>query len=344
MPIQYSGIRNEHKAVRKCAGLFDVSHMGEIEIRGRDAASFCQWITSNDLSRLNSFQAQYTLILNQSGGVIDDVIIYKFSEDHFLLCVNAVNTSKAYEWIDSIERGFKVDVHNRSREFSQLALQGPHSEKILNEVVGSDFSILKRFRFLLTRWRDIDLIIARTGYTGEDGFEIFIAWGSAKELWRAIFNHNNKHEVFPCGLGSRDTLRIEMGYPLYGHEIDEDTNPVEAGLGRYVKIGDRDFIGKGSVIDAFESGPKRKLCGFEMTDRGIPRQGYQVFKGDVMLGTVTSGTFSPSLDKSIGMALLDSYIEFGEEIWIEIRGIKRAAKVVPIPFYSKNPHKKEMTI
>lgn len=344
MPIQYSGIKSEHMAVRTSAGLFDVSHMGEIEIKGREAGSFCQWVTTNDINNLNNYQAQYTLILNQSGGVIDDVIIYRFSEEHFLLCVNAINTVKVYEWIESIEKDFEVDVQNRSFEFSQLALQGPDSEKILNEIIDVDFSILKRFRFLLTRWREIDLIIARTGYTGEDGFEIFIPWESVLELWSAILNHKNINEILPCGLGARDTLRIEMGYPLYGHEIDEDINPIEAGLSRYVKIGNGDFIGKSSILDVFESGPKRKLYGFEMIDRGIPRQGYPVLKGDIMLGSVTSGTLSPSLEKSIGMALLNSDLEIGEEINIEIRGTKRTAKIISFPFYTKNPHKKEMKI
>ncbi|MDA2918616.1 glycine cleavage system aminomethyltransferase GcvT [Desulfobacterota bacterium AH_259_B03_O07] len=344
MPIQYSGVKNEHMAVRTSAGLFDVSHMGEIEIKGREAGSFCQWLTTNDINRLHNYEAQYTLILNQSGGVIDDVIIYRFSEENFLLCVNAINTVKVYDWMESIEKDFEADVQNRSFEFSQLALQGPDSERILDEIIEVDFSNLRRFRFLLTRWREIDLVIARTGYTGEDGFEIFIPWESAPELWSAILNHKNQNDILPCGLGSRDTLRIEMGYPLYGHEIDEDINPIEAGLSRYVKIEKGDFIGKSSILNVYESGPKRKLYGFEMIDRGIPRQGYPVLKGDIMLSSVTSGTLSPSLDKSIGMALLNSEMEIGDEINIEIRGTNRTAKIISVPFYMKNPHKREMKI
>jgi len=344
MPIQYSGVKNEHMAVRTSAGLFDVSHMGEIEIKGREAGSFCQWVTTNDINRLHNYEAQYTLILNQSGGVIDDVIIYRFSEENFLLCVNAINTVKVYDWMESIEKDFEAEVQNRSFEFSQLALQGPDSERILNEIIEVDFSNLRRFRFLLTRWREIDLVIARTGYTGEDGFEIFIPWESAPELWSAILNHKNQNDILPCGLGSRDTLRIEMGYPLYGHEIDEDINPIEAGLSRYVKIEKGDFIGKSSILDVYESGPKRKLYGFEMIDRGIPRRGYPVLKGDITLSSVTSGTLSPSLDKSIGMALLNSEMEIGDEINIEIRGTNRTAKIISVPFYMKNPHKWEMKI
>jgi len=336
MPVEYAGIREEHLAVRNRAGLFDISHMGEIEIRGRDAVSFCQWITTNDVSKLKEFQAQYTLFCNHRGGVVDDVIVYKFSDEYLFICVNAVNTEKDYEWVKSLRNGFNVEILNKSFEFSQLALQGPNSQDILNEVLGRGLSALKRFCFQLTSWNGIDIIVARTGYTGEDGFEVFLPWNSALHLWNEILEKGKPHGTEPCGLGARDTLRIEMGYPLYGHEIDEDTNPLEAGLGRFIKGEKGDFIGKGALFKAIEKGLKRKLMGLEMIERGIPRQGYGILKDDVMVGTVTSGTLSPSLEKPIGMGYLRTDIEFdNNEVEIEIRKNRRKAKIVSIPFIKK---------
>ncbi len=335
MPVQYSGIREEHLAVRKRAGLFDVSHMGEIEICGLEAASFCQRIATNDVSKLGEFQAQYSLFCNPRGGVVDDVIVYKFSDERFLICVNAVNTAKDYEWLMNNKNGLAVEVTNKSSEFSQIALQGPRSQDIMSTIFMDDFSGLKKFSFRLLNWNRVDLIIARTGYTGEDGFEIFLPWGKAPELWNEILERGKQYGVQPCGLGSRDTLRIEMGYPLYGHEIDEDTNPLETGLSRFIKVDKGYFIGKEAIVGVIETGLRRKLHGFEMIDRGIPRQGYNVLNGNIMLGTVTSGTMSPSLDKPIGMAYLRTDVEFGPEIQVEIRGARRKAEIVSLPFIKK---------
>lgn len=336
MPVEYSGIREEHIAVRNRAGLFDISHMGEIEIRGRNAFPFCQRITTNDVSKLEGFQAQYTLFCNHRGGVVDDVIVYRFSDECLLICVNAVNTEKDYEWVKGLRNGFDVEILNRSPEFSQLALQGPNSQGILNEVLGSGFGMLKRFCFQLTSWNGVEITVSRTGYTGEDGFEIFLPWDSAPRLWNEILEKGKPYGIQPCGLGARDTLRIEMGYPLYGHEIDEDTNPLEAGLGRFIKIDKGDFIGKEALLKTMEEGPKRRLVGFEMIERGIPRQGYPILKGDVILGTVTSGTLSPSLEKPIGMGYLRTDIESSNEVEIEIRKNRRKAKIVSIPFIKKH--------
>lgn len=341
MPVEYSGGRWESIAVRTSAGLFDISHMGEIEIIGRDSASFCQWMTTNDVTRLRNFQAQYTILCNPGGGVIDDVIIYKNSEEYFLMCVNAVNAGKDFEWLGTMEGEFNVEVLNKSFDYSQLALQGPESQSILTHVFGFDFCNLKRFYFQQFTWNDIKLIIARTGYTGEDGFEIFIPWGYATEIWDAILDAGSEYNLQPCGLSARDILRIEMAYPLYGHEISEDINPIESGLGRYVRIDKGDFVGRTALLQILETGPKKKLIGFEMIDRGIPRQGYPVFRGDVELGTVTSGTLSPSLERSIGMALVNVETAVGENLDIEIRGTRRKSRIVSTPFYTNKPHRKE---
>jgi glycine cleavage system T protein (aminomethyltransferase) len=341
LPVEYSGSRKESIAVRTSAGLFDVSHMGEIEITGRDSASFCQWITTNDIGKLRNFQAQYTILCNHQGGVIDDVIIYKYSDEYFLMCVNAANTVKDFEWIGSIEGEFRVEVLNRSFEYSQLALQGPKSQNIIGDAFGFDLCNLKRFYFRKIVWNDIDLLVARTGYTGEDGFEIFIPLGEATRVWEVILDTGSDYVILPSGLSARDILRIEMAYPLYGHEISEDINPIESGLSRYVRIDKGDFIGKTALVRVLETGPKKTLIGFEMIDRGIPREGYPVLRGEVQLGTVTSGTLSPSLKKSVGMALLNTGAMVGEILDIEIRGTRRKSRIVSTPFYTNKPLKKE---
>ena len=335
MPVEYAGLKEEHLAVRNRAGLFDISHMGEIEVRGKDADSFCQRVTTNDIGKLKNFQAQYGFFCNPNGGVVDDVITYKFSDDRFFICVNAVNTEKDYEWVKSLKNGFNVELSNRSLEFSQLALQGPNSETILNEVLRKNFSSLKRFYCETENWNGIDLIVARTGYTGEEGFEIFLPWDRAEVLWNEILHKGRSYGVQLCGLGARDTLRIEMGYPLYGHEIDENINPVEAGLSRYVKIDKGDFIGKEAIVNAVERGLKKKLVGLEMVERGIPRQGYDILKDGIPLGNVTSGTLSPSLEKPIAMGYLRTDMESGNEVEIDIRKNRRKAKIVSIPFIKK---------
>lgn len=336
MPVQYEGVREEHFAVREAAGLFDVSHMGEIEVSGKDAAAFCQWITTNDVSSMDICQAQYTIFCNHGGGVVDDVILYKLSDEKFLFCVNAANTAKDLEWVMNSKRGYDVEIADKSGEFSQLALQGPRSERILSETLGEDFSRLKRFRFTIIEWKGAQLLVARTGYTGEDGFEIFLPWDRGPELWNGIMETGKSYDIKPCGLGSRDTLRLEMGYSLYGHEIDEDINPLEAGLGRYVKMENGDFLGKDALVKALEAGLKNKIVGFEMIDRGIPRQGYGIFKNGAFLGNVTSGTFSPCLEKPIGMGYLKNEVYINENIQVEIRNKMREAETVNIPFYRKD--------
>ena len=336
MPVLYEGVREEHLAVRRGAGLFDVSHMGEIEIKGKEAAGFCQFIATNDVYSVREFEAQYTLFCNHEGGVVDDVILYKLSDENFLFCVNASNTAKDHDWVLGANDGYDIEITDRSPEYSQIALQGPRSEAILSGCVGADLSSLKRFHFLPLTWNGMGLLIARTGYTGEDGFEIFLPWEEGPELWERLTETGGPHGIKPCGLGARDTLRIEMGYSLYGHEIDDDINPFEAGLGRYVKMDAGEFIGKGALKRILEEGIKHRICGFEMIDRGIPREGYGVFKNGALLGTVTSGTLSPSLEKSIGMGYLTGEVNIGDRIQIEIRNTYREAQVVDIPFYKKD--------
>jgi len=336
MPVQYEGVRAEHMAVRNAVGLFDVSHMGEIEIRGKDASRFCQWVTTNDIGKLSNFQAQYTLFCNHSGGVVDDVILYKFPDGSYLFCVNASNASKDYEWLINAKGDYDVQIIDRSPEFAQIAIQGPESAVILSETAGFDLSSIKRFRFGQFSLNGVELIIARTGYTGEDGFEIFMPWNEAETLWRGLTEKGQPFGIKPCGLGARDTLRIEMGYSLYGHEIDEDINPLEAGLERYVKMDSEDFLGKDALAKALERGLSHKIIGFEMIDRGIPRQGYGIFKNDKLLGNVTSGTLSPCLEKSIGIGYLKNEVDYNERIQVQIRNTMREAETVNLPFYRKD--------
>lgn len=336
MPVQYEGLREEHLAVRRNAGLFDVSHMGEIEIRGKDAELFCQYLTTNDVRTVKEFQAQYTLFCNPEGGVVDDVILYKFSQEKYLFCVNASNTQKDHEWIVGARDNFDVEIEDRSAQYSQIALQGPRSEEILSKCLSSGMSALRRFHFLPFTWKGMELIIARTGYTGEDGFEIFLPWEGGPVLWEGLTEAGSGFGIKPCGLGARDTLRIEMGYSLYGHEISDEINPFEAGLGRYVKTEAGDFIGRDALRGVLAGGPVHSIYGFEMTDRGIPREGYSVFKDGKHIGRVTSGTLSPSLEKSIGMGYLKSGVALGDSIQIEIRNTFREARVVNIPFYKKD--------
>ncbi|MEM7008535.1 MAG: glycine cleavage system aminomethyltransferase GcvT [Thermodesulfobacteriota bacterium] len=335
MPVQYEGLRQEHLAVRSSAGLFDVSHMGEIEVIGKDAIDFCQWVTTNDVKKVQDGQAQYTLLCNEHGGVVDDVIIYKFSDEHFLYCVNASNSDKDFAWIKKEEAKFDVEVTDVSAQYSQIAIQGPEAIAILTSAIETNLDHIRKFRFDLISWSGFEMIVARTGYTGEEGFEIFLPWDKAPLLWRKLLETGADSGIKPCGLGARDTLRIDMAYSLYGHEIDGDINPLEAGLNRYIKLDTDDFIGKKALVESLENGLENNLVGFELLDRGIPRQGYGIFIDGSNVGNVTSGTLSPSLEKSIGLGYLNNKVEHDNTIQIEIRGSLRDARIVSIPFYKK---------
>lgn len=335
MPVQFEGIIPEHEAVRNSAGLFDVSHMGEVEVRGPQAEEFIQYLVTNDISKLEENQVLYALMCYEDGGVVDDLLIYKFSKDYFLLVVNASNLDKDFAWITEKSSGYKVAVTNISDETSEVAIQGPMAEEILQSFTDTDLSQIK---FFYSK-RDVEIagakcLVSRTGYTGEDGFEIYTSNDEIEGVWRKILSDER---VKPAGLGARDTLRFEANLPLYGNEISRDINPLEAGLGFFVKLHKESFIGRDALAEYKENGLKRKLVGFEMIDRGIPRHGYGVQVNGEDAGFVTTGYFSPSLKKNIGLALVDSkYSELDSEIEILIRNKAVKARIVDKKFYKKN--------
>ena len=335
MPVQYQGVIDEHRAVRSRAGLFDVSHMGEIEVRGAGAFEFCQRLTANDVSRVKLFQAQYNLLLNERGGVIDDVIIYRLAEDTFLACVNASNSDKDFEWL-SARSGSTVEVENVSAQYAQLALQGPRAEKILQPLTTLALAELKNFHFVFGDVETIRCMVARTGYTGEEGFELYCNSADGAKLWAVLLDAGAADGLVPAGLGARDTLRLEKGYPLYGHELDDTTTPLEAGLDWVTKFSKPDFLGREILLKQKDQGVKRKLVGLELLEPGIARGGYQLFKKDINIGQVTSGTKSPSLGKSIALGYVGvEHASIGNVVEVEIRTRKISAKIVPLPFYSR---------
>jgi aminomethyltransferase len=335
MPVQYSGVIEEHLAVRGRAGLFDVSHMGEVEVRGPGALDFCQTLTPNDLSRLKRGQAQYNLLLHEHGGTIDDIVIYPLEADHVFICVNASNTDKDFEWIER-QAGGKVKVENSSARYVQLALQGPAGEKILQTLTVARLAEIKPFYFFFGAVGGIQSMVARTGYTGEDGFEIFCEAADGEKLWDAIMIAGREHGLQPAGLGARDTLRLERALALYGHELDDSTTPLEAGLDWVVKFSKSSFIGREALLKQKETGVPRKLVGLEMTDAGIARGGYPIFAQGERIGEVTSGTKSPTLQKAIAMAYVRTdHATVGNSVEVEIRGRRARARVVPLPFYRR---------
>lgn len=340
MPVQYTSIIDEHMAVRERAGIFDVSHMGEILIEGRDAESFLQKILTNDISKTQKGQIVYSPICYPDGGVVDDVLVYKLHQERFLVVANAANIDKDYEWFLAHKEG-EVDVKDVSEEYAQLAVQGPNAEQILNNLIDFDFGRIKFFRFADDIVIDgAEMLISRTGYTGEDGFEIYISPEHVVRLWHSIMDIGKDYGIMPAGLGARDTLRFEAALPLYGHEISKDISPLEGGLEKFVKFDKENFIGKDALVSQMERGIERRLVGFEMLDRGIAREGYEVLSDDILIGYVTSGSYSPSLGKNLGIALIktDADIKDGElEIVVRKRRLK--AKIVKLPFYTKQYRK-----
>jgi aminomethyltransferase len=335
MPVQYEGVIEEHRAVRNRAGLFDVSHMGEIEVRGTGATEFCQRLTANDVSRMKPFQAQYNLLLNERGGTVDDVIFYRLQENIFFICVNASNSDKDFAWL-SARAGNTVEIENVSAKYAQLALQGPRAEGILQPLTAIALGELKQFFFAFGDVGSIRCLIARTGYTGEEGFELYCNSGDASELWAVLLDAGTPEGLVPVGLGARDTLRLEKAYPLYGHELDDTTTPLEAGLEWVIKFSKSEFLGREILLEQKQQGVKRRLVGLEMREPGIARSGYRLFKDDVAIGHVTSGTKSPTLDKSIALGYVGvAHAGNGTVVDVEIRGRKAAAQVVPLPFYRR---------
>jgi aminomethyltransferase len=336
MPVEYSGITQEHLAVRTRAGLFDVSHMGEIDVRGPQALQLLQHVTSNDVSRLKDFQAQYTALMYPQGSAVDDCLVHRLAEDHYFLCVNAANTDKDFEWIVR-NNSFDAEVRNVSAEYSQLAVQGPRSVAIVGKVSGADLASLRYYWFTRAVCCGVEGLLARTGYTGEDGFEFYFPPKESERVWTQLLEAGKEEGLIPAGLGARNTLRLEAGYALYGHELDEDTTLFEANLGWICKLDKGDFIGREALLKQRQNGPRKKLAGFEMTDRGIARDGYAVWIDEAPAGRVTSGSPAPFLKKNIGMAYVPpAQVAVGREIEIEIRGRKAAARIVTLPFYKRS--------
>lgn len=340
MPVQYSGLSAEHQAVRTKAGIFDVSHMGEVTAEGPQAEAFLNHLVTNNVSRLADGQALYTVMCYEDGGIVDDLLVYKRKDRKYLLCINASNIEKDFEWMQQQAKSFSdLKLVNVSDEFCQIAIQGPLAEQILTKVVKGELSAIKYYHFRELELLGKSAIVSRTGYTGEDGFEIYAPADQAVAIWTSLMEAGAPMGLLPCGLGARDTLRTEMKFPLYGHEIDAKTNPLEAGLGWVVKLDKpADFVGKAPLQKLKSEGLQRSLVGLKMLDRAIPRQAYAVFDENSRerLGVVTSGTLSPSLGYPIAIA----YVKFGfhkqgTKVSVQIRDKFYPAEVVPTPFYKR---------
>jgi aminomethyltransferase len=335
MPVQYGGVIEEHQAVRGRAGLFDVSHMGQIEVRGRDALMVCQSVTANDVSRVKISQAQYNLLLNDNGGVVDDLVIYRLKEDHYLLCVNASRTAEDYQWLMSHLVG-RAEVLDTSAAYALLALQGPLAQEILERSTSLSLKEIKAFYFSTGLVAGVHCLVARTGYTGEDGFELYCDPGESETLWSSLLDSGSDLGLQPTGLGARDTLRLEKGYPLYGHELDETTTPLEAGLEWVTKFSKGTFLGREALLRQKEEGVRRKLVGLEIVGSGIARRDYPIVKKGRTIGQVTSGTMSPTLRKPIALGyVLSEEAGPGNEIEVEMRGRRIGGRIVSLPFYSR---------
>ena len=334
MPVQYpTGITAEHRAVRSAAGLFDVSHMGEFAIRGPQALDLVQWLTVNDASRLAEGQAQYSAMCRETGGVVDDLLVYRFP-DHFMLVVNASNHDKDLEWVREHAARFDVEVEDRSDGTALLALQGPRAQEILQGLTSTELEGVGYYRFEEGEVAGVAGVISRTGYTGEDGFELYVPAERGLELWDAVMEAGRSFGLVPAGLGARDSLRLEMGYPLYGNDLDEEHTPLESGLGWIVKLEAGDFVGRDVLVRQKEDGVTRRLVGLELTERGFPRQGYPLLAGGREVGVVTSGIVSPSTGKGIAMGYVPPELAApGTEVRVGIRGKEVGARVVRPPFY-----------
>ncbi len=342
LPVQYSGVIDEHVTCRTSAGLFDVSHMGEILVSGGDAERFVYHLVSNNTSLMKTGQAQYSILCYPNGNAVDDLILYRLEETRFLICVNASNTEKDFHWMKEVhELGrFACKLENVSASYSQIAIQGPKASEIIQKLTRAPVSEIKPFHFLEDWIAGVSVITARTGYTGEDGFEIYCPWTEGPKIWNALLEKGGPLGMKPCGLGARDTLRLEMKYPLYGQELSSEINPLEAGLGWAVKLDKSDFMGRDALIKIRDAGLKKKIVGLELKGSGIPRTGYKVFNpsGDREIGSITSGTQSPMSKKSIGIAYIETeFSKVGNKILVEIRGNKIPSEIVSTPFY-KRPH------
>ena len=333
MPLRYKSLLEEHCAVRDKAALFDLSHMGQIEVSGKSALDLLNRLTVNDVSQLAVGQVQYTVLCLTDGGIVDDLTIYRTGEESYLLCVNAANTEKDFDWLIS-HRGKGVKLEDKSSYYCLLAVQGPWAQICLKKIVSKEFDWPRYYRFSLLRLERGEALLSRTGYTGEDGFEIYLGQESGLNLWDRILELADPLGLIPAGLGARDTLRTEMKYALYGHELTETTTPLEAGLSWLIKWDKGDFIGREALLKQKQEGIKRKLVGFEMIGPAIPRPGCKISSQGQLLGQTTSGTYSPSLKKGIGLGYVrKEFARVGQQIELEIRAKLRQAKLVPTPFY-----------
>ncbi len=337
MPVQFSSIKAEHEAVRTKAGLFDVSHMGEVEVTGPDAKRFVNKVTTNDVTKLTTGSAQYSLLCYPDGGTVDDLLVYRMGEESHLLVINASNIDKDITWIREQQSDEYLEIIDRSSEMALLALQGPAAEAILQNCTSYTLSNLKFFHFA----QDIDVcgtkvMISRSGYTGEDGFELYVAAQHASELWQQLLVTGEPFGLIPCGLGARDTLRMEAALPLYGQELSAKISPLEAGLSFAVKLDKAEFIGRDVLVAQKTQGVERIRVGIEILERGIPRSHYPIYAADQLIGEVTSGTQSPLTKRNIGLALVDrEFSDTGQIVEVEIRGKRVKAQVVSTPFYRR---------
>ncbi len=336
MPIQYTSIINEHKAIRNSVGVFDVSHMGEVTIKGEKAFQYVQHITTNDVSKLSAGRVQYTAMCYEDGGIVDDLLLYQISDTEYFLVINASNIEKDIEWMNK-NNSFDVEIINESDEYSLLAVQGPNSKKTLQKIC-KDALEMEYYYFAISECEGTKIIISRTGYTGELGYEIYFK-GSEEEalkIWDKIFEAGKKYVIQPVGLGARDTLRLEMGFCLYGNDIDSTTNTIEAGLGWITKIKKGSFVGSDAIVKIKEEGINRKLVAIFSEERMIPRKGYEIFSNNTLIGNITSGTLSPVLGKPIAMGYVDKeYSDIDSEVIIKIRNKELVGKIVKLPFVSK---------
>jgi aminomethyltransferase len=338
MPVSYEGVLAEHKTVRDACGIFDVSHMGEVLVKGPDAAKFLQWLTINDINKLKTGGGQYSALLNDRGGMIDDLIIYRLGDNEFFICINASNRDKDFSWIKQKSAAYDVVVTNESDAWAQIAIQGPRSTDVLATLLTpSDAAMMRTLPY--TNIAPVTIsgkpsLLARTGYTGEFGYEIYVPASVAQNAWMALLEQSSKFGVKPIGLGARDTLRLEACYLLYGNDMNDDVTPLEAGISWATKIDKGDFIGRTALISQKTSGLKRQMVAFKMLEDGIPRHGMKIFHGDTETGVVTSGSVLPTVGGAGGMALVSTTLKEGDDFFVDIRGAKKRAKIVKRPLYA----------
>lgn len=335
MPVQYASITDEHNAVRNAAGLFDIAHMGRVRFDGADAAKFLNHLVTIDVAKLGKGRIRYSLVTNEQGGILDDVLVYRLA-DHYMLVVNASNREKILSWIEQHRQSFDVTVTDETFDRFMLAIQGPRAEAILDPLVPVELGKLRYYRALSTTVNDVPALISRTGYTGEDGFEVIVAADAGRALWELLIERGGEAGLLPAGLGCRDTLRLEAAMPLYGHELSEEIDPITAGLDFAVALDKTDFLGKQALATAAGGEREQTRVGFELDGRRIAREHTLLFQGEERIGEVTSGTFSPTFEKPIGMAYVrSSSAEVGTAIEAEIRGKRVPGRIVKLPFYAR---------